>query len=183
MHLRNHRPSVAVSAAITVLLSVLVTSCTSDTESDEKQYAVPSTLCGVPFDTSLIGPFLPAGRNLSVKQSSPNGGTTRCDVNIDGELAIRHMQTWWADGENAATVSEGYDRMEDGQLIDDERYFYSGTGAVGKTSVSCKSPEHPEQRLYGVVQVYAPGRSDAKAMKKLVLAYTEALDSSSACHQ
>ncbi|MEU5662185.1 hypothetical protein [Streptomyces longwoodensis] len=104
-------------------------------------------------------------------------------MNIDGELAIRHVQTWWADGENAATVSEGYDRMEDGQLIDDERYFYSGTGAVGKTSASCKSPEHPEQRLYGVVQVYAPGRSDAKAMKKLVLAYTEALDSSSACHQ
>lgn len=124
---------------------------------------------------------MPAGDTLSVLKSSPNGGTTRRDVSVDGELAVRHVQAWWAEGENAATVSEAYDRMQDGQLIDDDHYFSSGTGAVGKTSAACKSSRHPEQDLYGIVQVYSPGHSDEKAMKKLVLAYIKALDSSGAC--
>ncbi|MGV9943828.1 hypothetical protein [Streptomyces sp. NPDC003401] len=66
-------------------------------------------------------------------------------------------------------------------MTDDSRYLYSGTGAVGKTTTSCKSSEHPGQNLYAVIQVFTPDRSDSGAMKKLITAYTKALEDSDEC--
>ncbi|MFE9768571.1 hypothetical protein ACFYPC_29345 [Streptomyces sp. NPDC005808] len=99
---------------------------------------------------------------------------------IDDNVAVRQSQTWWSNGESAATVASGYAQMDNGQVSDDNRYLYSGTGGVGKTK-SCTSTEHPEQDLYSVIQVFAADRDNSHAMKKLITAYTEALEESSAC--
>ncbi|MGX5187884.1 hypothetical protein ACWKT5_35515 [Streptomyces avermitilis] len=99
---------------------------------------------------------------------------------MDGKLAVRATQTWWGDGENAATVAAGYDKTDGGATSDDDRFYYAGSGAVGKTA-SCTSPKRPDQDLYAVIQVFTQDRSDPKAMKKLITAYTKAIQQSSAC--
>ncbi|MFI6934432.1 hypothetical protein [Streptomyces sp. NPDC050287] len=136
---------------------------------------------GIPQDSDLLTAFLPGGDSATSKPLSPNGGTKRCDVIVDGDLAVRQIQTWWSGGESASNVAAAYDKMDDSRVTDDGRFLYSGTGAVGKTATSCKSSDRPDQSLYAVVQVFAPGRSDSDAMKKLIAAYTKALEDSNEC--
>ncbi|MCF4140619.1 hypothetical protein L1856_32905 [Streptomyces sp. Tue 6430] len=142
---------------------------------------MPSALCGISMDPELLDAFLPGGDSISVKPSSPNGGTKRCDLVVDGDVSVRQTRTWWSNGESVSTVAAAYDKMDDGQVTDDNRYLYSGTGAVGKTATSCKSSEHSGQDLYAVIQVFTPDRSDSGAMKKLITAYTKALEDSGEC--
>lgn len=118
---------------------------------------------------------------MDVKQSSPNGGTKRCDVIIDGEIAVREVRAWWNEGESATAVADAYAKMDSGQVVDGDRLFYSGTGGVGKTADSCKSTEHPGQDLYDVIQVFTSGRADSDAMKNVITSYTKALEGSGEC--
>ncbi|MFE7645090.1 hypothetical protein [Streptomyces phaeoluteigriseus] len=142
---------------------------------------MPSTLCGISLDPELLAAFLPGGDSISVKSSSPNGGTKRCDLIVDGDVSVRQTQAWWGSGESASTVAAAYDKMDDGQVTDDNRYLYSGMGAVGKTTASCRSSDHPDQTLYAVIQVFTPDRSDSGAMKRLITAYTKTLGTSGEC--
>ncbi|MEU0119553.1 hypothetical protein ABZ137_39245 [Streptomyces bobili] len=147
----------------------------------EKKYTTPSAPCGISLPPELLDVFLPGGDSISVKPSAPNGGTKRCELIVDGNVSVRQTQTWWGKGESAATVAAAYDKMDDGQVTDDNRYLYSGTGAVGEATTSCKSPAHPDQTLYAVIQVFTPDRSDMGAMKRLITAYTKALAVSGEC--
>ncbi|MEU2286445.1 hypothetical protein ABZ614_31720 [Streptomyces sp. NPDC013178] len=181
--LRPNQPARIVRASVTLALTgaLALSACSGGGGEEEKKYTTPSALCGISLDPELLDAFLPGGDSLSVKPSSPNGGTKRCDVSVDGELSVRQIRTWWSNGESASTVAAGYDRMDDGQVTDDGRYLYSGTGAVGKTTASCKSSDHPDQTLFAVIQVFAPDHSDTGAMKKLIAAYTKALEDSGEC--
>ncbi|MER5937664.1 hypothetical protein ABT121_10135 [Streptomyces sp. NPDC001928] len=171
------RASTSISAALAVLV---VTACSSG-GGDEKNYTVPRTQCGISLDPELLDPFLPGGEEIVVKQSSPNGGTKRCDVIIDGETVVREVQAWWNAGESVTAVADACAKMDGGQVTDGDRYFYSSTGGVGKTAEPCKSTEHPAQDLYGVIQVFAPDRADSDAMKNLITSYTKALGGSGEC--
>jgi hypothetical protein len=173
------RATASIAVALTGVLAI--SGCSGGGGEEEKKYTVPSTLCGVSLDPKLLNTFLPGGDSISVKPSSPNGGTKRCDVIVDGDISVRQIQTWWSNGESASTVAAAYDKMDDGQVTDDDRYLYSGAGAVGKTAKTCKSSEHPDQALYAVVQVFTPDRSDSDAMKRMITAYTKALEDSGEC--
>ncbi|WP_345571284.1 hypothetical protein [Streptomyces plumbiresistens] len=175
------RSSVSVAAALAAILVLSACSGGGGGGEEKRKYAAPSTLCGILLDPELLDAFLPGGDSISVKPSSPNGGTKRCDLIVDGDVSVRQIQAWWSNGESAFTVAAGYEKMDDGQVTDDDRYLYSGTGSVGKTTASCKSPDHPDQTLYAVVQVFTPERSDPAAMKTLITAYTKALEDSGAC--
>ncbi|MDO0914600.1 hypothetical protein QQM39_28335 [Streptomyces sp. DT2A-34] len=172
------RASTSVSVA---LAGALVATACSSGGGDEKNYTVPRTQCGISFNPELLDPFLPGGEVMDVKQSSPNGGTKRCDVIVDGETVVREVQVWWNEGESVTSVAAAYAKMDSGQVVDGDRYFYSGAGGVGKTTDSCKSTEHPGQDLYAVIQVFASGRSDSDAMKNLITSYTKALEGSGEC--
>ncbi|MDX3639017.1 hypothetical protein [Streptomyces sp. MB09-02B] len=167
---------------MTLAVTTAIAACSGGGGEEEKNYTVPSALCGIALKPVLLGAFLPGGDSISVKPASPNGGTKRCDVIVDGAVTVRQIQTWWSTGESASTVAAAYDKMEDGQVTDDNRYLYSGTGAVGKTSASCKSSDHLDQNMYAVIQVFTPDRSDSDAMKKLITAYTKELEDSSRCN-
>ncbi|WP_416972486.1 hypothetical protein [Streptomyces sp. 4F14] len=158
-----------------------VVACSADGGDDEKNYSIPGSLCEISSDPNLIDPFLPGGDSLTVKSSILSGGAARCDVTVDGKVTVREILTWWGDRESAVTVAAAYANTDDGKVTDDERYLYSGVGAVGKTSESCKSTEHPDQDLYGVVQVFTAGRSNPEAMKKLIISYIKGLEASAEC--
>ncbi|WP_405636198.1 hypothetical protein OHB53_28685 [Streptomyces sp. NBC_00056] len=67
-------------------------------------------------------------------------------------------------------------------ITEDERYFYSDKGAVGRTGNACVDPRHPEQSLFTVIQAEAPDiAEDAQSMKKLITSYTEAVEKSDTC--
>ncbi|MFM9698305.1 hypothetical protein [Streptomyces europaeiscabiei] len=175
---------VGASAAFAVALTVAtaVTACSAGGGEQEKKYTVPNTLCGIPQNPDLLDAFLPGGDSVSVKATSPNGGTKRCDVIVDGAVSVRQTETWWSSEESASTVAAAYDKMDDGQVTEDSRYLYSSTGAVGRTTTSCNSPDHPDQSLFAVIQVFTPERSNSDAMKKLISAYTKGLEDSSRCN-
>ncbi|MDX3387030.1 hypothetical protein PV682_37145 [Streptomyces niveiscabiei] len=158
-----------------------VSACSKGNGEDKKNYTVPSALCGIKTDPELVDPFLPGGDSIAVKSATLSGGASRCDVTVDGKVAVREIFTWWGDRESVVTVAAAYAKTDGGKVTDDERYLYSGVGAVGKTSESCKSTEHPDQDLYGVVQVFADGRSDPEAMKALVASYVKGLEASAEC--
>lgn len=170
----------STSASVALAGALVVTACSSG-GGDEKSYTVPRTQCGVSLNPELLDPFLPRGEAMDVEQSSPNGGTKRCDVIIDGEIAVREVRAWWNEGESVTAVADAYAKMDSGQVADGDRYFYSGTGGVGKTAGPCKSTEHPGQDLYGVIQVFASGRADSRAMKNLIISYIKALEGSGEC--
>ncbi|WP_307677644.1 hypothetical protein [Streptomyces sp. V4I2] len=169
------------SVAMVLAGALAVSACSGGGGEEAKKYTTPNALCGISLDPELLDSFLPGGDSISVKPSSPNGGAKQCDVIVDGDVSVRQIQTWWSNGESASTVAAAYDKMDDGQVTDDDRFLSSGTGSVGKTTASCKSSDHPDQTLYAVVQVFAPDRSDSGAMKTLITAYTKALEDSGAC--
>ncbi|MFC8227533.1 hypothetical protein [Streptomyces sp. NPDC057287] len=180
--LRRHRfigATVSLSAA--VVLASTLSACSGDSDdSAEKKYTVPTSLCGVAVDPALVKALLPGGDSVSSASSQPNGGTTRCDVSVDGKAALRLAQAWWGAGETAATVAQGYADTDGGTASDDSRFVHTGKAAVGRTA-SCTSSAHPEQDLFAVIQVLGSGIDDPTAMKSLVTDYTEAVDRSAAC--
>ncbi|MFJ8753379.1 hypothetical protein ACIREO_29210 [Streptomyces sp. NPDC102441] len=179
--LRRHRfIGAALSLSAVVALASSLSACSGD-DPPKKAYTVPTSLCGVDVDPAQVKALLPGGDSVSPASSEPNGGTTRCDVSVDGKAALRLTQTWWGAGETGVTVAEAYDGTDGGATSHDYRFVYAGKAGVGKTASSCKSSEHPEQDLYAVIQVLDSGIDDQTAMKSLITDYTKAVDQSAAC--
>ncbi|WP_406106295.1 hypothetical protein OG698_28340 [Streptomyces sp. NBC_01003] len=171
MH-RRILPAVFVTAAITVA------GCSGE---KEKEYTLPSSLCGIPTGKGDWSSFLPAGKEVTVQQATPNGGTNRCRVSVDGKVALVSSRIWAGQKDSVAQMANSNAKTDDGTLTDDSRYMYSRTGAVGRIE-GCADPIHPEQALFSVIQVFASDvDGDAAAMKRLIASYTQAVRASSDC--
>ncbi|MFD4238959.1 hypothetical protein [Streptomyces sp. NPDC058542] len=168
----------SVSAA--VALTATLAGCSGD-EPPKKAYTVPTSMCGTPVDPALVKAALPGGDSLTTATQKPNGGTVRCNLSVDGKEALSLAQTWWTQGQTTATVSQGYSNTDDGTMSEDERFVHTGKAGVGKTVPSCKASEHPEQDLYVTVETRDSGVDDPDAIKKLLVAYTKAVEGSAAC--
>lgn len=180
--LRRHRfTDTAVSLSAVVVLASSLSACSGDGDDKaEKKYTVPTSLCGVDVDPAQVKALLPGGDSVSATPSKPNGGTTRCDVSVDGRTALRLAQTWWGRGETATTVAEAYDGTDGGAASDDYRFVYAGKAGVGKVA-SCTSSDHPEMSLFTIIQVLDSGIDDQAAMKSLITDHTKAVEQSAAC--
>ncbi len=170
------RSGPAFAAVVLAVLAATVTGCGADEET--RDYSVPGTLCGIQFDIKELTPFLPPGKKLSVKPDvSP--AATWCDVSVDGKLAVRTVQTWWQGGRDTAYFlrSQTLERVE--KTADEGRYVYSGNQAFGKTK-DCVDAKY-KQELYTGVQAYGSDHEDADAMKRLIVSFTEKVETSDAC--
>ncbi|MFD7290714.1 hypothetical protein [Streptomyces sp. NPDC059863] len=167
--------------AVVVAMGTTLAAC-SNSKSEERKYAVPNSLCGIAVDTEQLSPFLPSGENISTQKTSPSDGTTRCTITVDGEVAVIASRIWWGKGNGVGVidVAGAHAKVEPGRVTDDEKYFYSATGAVGKTE-DCADSGHPEQDLFTVIQVFASDRDDEAGMKSLVSEYTRAVEQSDEC--
>lgn len=178
--LRRHRfIGAVISLSAAVVLASSLSACSGD-DSPKKAYTVPTSLCGTAVNPALVKAALPGGDSLSSAPSKPNGGTTRCDVSVDGKAALRLTQTWWGTRETATTVAAAYDGTDGGAASDDYRFVYAGKAGVGKVA-SCTSSDHPEMDLFTVIQVLDSGVDDQTAMKSLITDYTKAVEQSAAC--
>lgn len=174
---RPARKAAALTSAL--VLGLVLSSCTSS-DADARGYTVPDSLCGTTVDPALLSPFLPSGEKLTTRKESPSGGTKRCTLLVDGEQSVVASRIWWKQGDGVTQVASVHAQVGKGEVSDDSRSLFSATGGVGKTE-GCADPGHPEQNLFTVIQVFAPGKGDASAMKRLVPAYTKAVEGSAEC--
>ncbi|MEU0355767.1 hypothetical protein [Streptomyces cyaneofuscatus] len=142
---------------------------------------MPSSSCGIAVEPALLKAVLPGGDSLTSATQKPNGGTIRCNLYVDGKLVLSLAQAWWSEGQTTAAVARAYPGTKDGTMSEDERFIYSGEAGVGRTVSSCKVSRHPEQDLYIAVETRESGVDDPDAIKKLLVAYTEAVERSAAC--
>ncbi|MEV0266605.1 hypothetical protein AB0I49_35390 [Streptomyces sp. NPDC050617] len=91
---RRHRKigrHTGVAAATAVALLAPLTACSDP----QREYAVPSKLCGIRLDKSLYAPIFPAGKQE--KQEDPIKGEAdheQCNVYIDGFVKITVSGLW-----------------------------------------------------------------------------------------
>ncbi|RPK63242.1 hypothetical protein EES43_11965 [Streptomyces sp. ADI96-02] len=172
--LRRASPVALVLAAATALAG-----CSADAE-ETRDYAVPAALCGAPVPAGLLTPFLPPGSKISLEDTAPVEGARRCNVSVDGELALVASRERWKQDEDLTKVAFAHAKLEVDESEGSGAYLYSGSGAVGRTK-GCVDPAFPGQGLFTALQVYAPDRSDAKAMKGLITAYTRSVEKGGEC--
>ncbi|MFF8025201.1 hypothetical protein ACFZDJ_29765 [Streptomyces sp. NPDC007896] len=158
-------------------MGIALSGCSTE---EVREYALPKSLCGVTVKSDLLSPFLPAGKKISTQQESPNGGTERCKISIDGKVAMIAGQLWWEKGGTVMDVAAVHAQVTPGTVTDDKRYLYSGTGAVGKAE-GCSDSTHPDQYLFTVIQVFAPDLDDAATMKRLIVDYTKQIQEKYKC--
>ncbi|MEU6244454.1 hypothetical protein [Streptomyces sp. NPDC047024] len=167
-----------VEAAVLVAAFGLLAGCAGSSE--EREYAVPSTLCGVSVDPELVSPFLPGGKGLRVKEERPVPSRTICRLDVAGKWALMANLQWWDEDVSIATVADANPQLGTAHTSSDSTFFYSGTGAVVRVN-GCSSSEHSGQTLYTSLRVRDTELADPAAMKKLATAYTEAVKNSDAC--
>ncbi|MFI6873135.1 hypothetical protein ACIBL6_06835 [Streptomyces sp. NPDC050400] len=145
-----------------------------------RDFATPSTLCGVEFDTSELVKFLPSGKNLSTKEEHPGKGITQCRVLIDDKLAASATQAWQAEGSTLTEFSAGQTLKKIDHAADGGKYVFSGSEAFGSAD-NCTNPEQANRRLFTAVQATDSKHDDSDAMKSLIESYTSAVEHSNAC--
>ncbi|WP_101256078.1 hypothetical protein [Streptomyces barkulensis] len=166
----------AVSAAFVLLLGLGTASCSAQ----EKNYEIPSSLCGTAVSPDLTEPLLPPGEEISTAVSDRADGMTRCLVYVDDTQVLTFNIEWWKKGTSPARFASVFPNVEPGDKeTEDGRFIYSGTGAVGK--VTCPEPRKPDDDLFVAARVDEPGKPDEAAMKKLIAAYAEAVGKSGEC--
>ncbi|MEU2058124.1 hypothetical protein [Streptomyces bungoensis] len=165
------------TAAVLAVFGMLAGCSGSD---GKKAYDVPTKLCGVTVDPSLVLPFLPSGEKVRVRGADPVPSRRLCQMDIDGKWALMANQEWWAKDVSIATVVGANPQLVSAKTSTDGALVYGGNGAVERVE-SCKNPSHPRWVLYTSLRVRASSLGDAYAMKKLATAYSRAVAKTHAC--
>ncbi|MEU0602129.1 hypothetical protein ABZ484_28385 [Streptomyces sp. NPDC006393] len=159
-------------------LGALVVGCSGTSEA--KEYEVPKSLCGVSVDPKVLGQLLPPGKDIDLQEKNPVPSRKRCQVNVDDKIALMASQERWEDTDSLVDVADAHPKLDAAKPTGSGVYLSSGTGAVGRVT-NCASPDHAEHTLYAVIEVYAKDVDDAAAVKKLITAYTGALEGGKGC--
>jgi hypothetical protein len=166
-----------MSALVTLALSGALAGCTG--ARGDTEYAAPEDLCGIPVRQDALAQLLPPGKEIDVQEKNPVPSRTRCQVNVDGKVALMASQQWWEDGDSIVDVAKGIPQLKSAESRGDERYLQTGTGAVKQAE--CVSAEHAAHHLFVSVQVYGDGVDDAAAVKTTITSYAQAVEKSAAC--
>ncbi|GAA3828986.1 hypothetical protein ACFS5L_44505 [Streptomyces phyllanthi] len=169
------RPVGLAIAAVTALVAA-TSGCSGDKE--EREYAVPSALCGMAVDAEDLTPFLPAGRKITVRDKSSTG-IESCEVVVDDTLILTTTQAWLEQGRTTAYFASGQTLNALDHSAEEGRFRYSGNEAFGKAQ-GCTDTKD-KQELYTAIQAQGSKHRDADAMKRLIASYTKEVESSAEC--
>ncbi|MFF9770432.1 hypothetical protein ACF1GT_28290 [Streptomyces sp. NPDC014636] len=180
MYARRPLAGLRLAATVTVASTLLVTLSGCSGEDEEREYAPPQSLCGIPVDAKALAPFLPPRRKLSVKQEVANGNTARCVVLVDTRLPVQTSEQWLSGNHDTAYFVAGQPNSELSHQADGGRFLYSGNEAFGKTR-KCVSKKLLGSELFTAFQVFTSDHRDANAMKQLIVSYTNAVEKTDTC--
>ncbi|MFJ4820598.1 hypothetical protein [Streptomyces sp. NPDC088801] len=147
-------------------------------EEQQREYAVPSTLCGTVVDSDTLAPFLPSGHKITVKDKSYSGARV-CQVTVDNKLIFTANQIWLKEGGATAFVAARQSLDTPGRSAESGRFRYSEYEAFGKTR-GCVDNEY-KQELYTIMQASGSKHRDAESMKRLIISYTKQVEKSAEC--
>jgi hypothetical protein len=168
-----------VVVSVTAALLGMLSGCSDHKE--RRQYAVPHSLCGVPVDSETLAPFMPPGRKITVKEELPGGFSARCEVRVDSRLAVQASQEWLS-GPNTTYFVGGRANSKLDHQAEGGRFLYSGWEAFGET-YHCKTEKLLGNHLYTALQMSSPDHSDVNAMRRLIVAYTKAVEKTDTCRR
>lgn len=144
---------------------------------DERDYTVPTSLCGTPVDSGLLEPLLPVGKEIGQEKgfSGQEGPKQMCTVRVDGKAwLVTHGE--WREGGYTALDAVRDRRGRGGEhAVDGGKIAYWDQGAA--TVVPCRSEKWKAQTFSVVVEsVYRDGRKgDSDALKAFVESYGKAV--------
>ncbi|MFD5838348.1 hypothetical protein ACFWHV_33070 [Streptomyces collinus] len=157
-------------------LTLALTGCGGDEQ--QREYTIPSTLCGTAVDRDTLAPFLPPGHKITVKDKSYSGAKG-CQVTVDNKLIFTTNQLWLEEGNTTAFVAARQSLDIPGHSAESGRFRYSGYEAFGKTR-GCVDTKY-KQELYATMQASGSKHRDAEAMKRLIISYTKEVEKSPEC--
>ncbi|MFC8275060.1 hypothetical protein ACFUJR_21470 [Streptomyces sp. NPDC057271] len=79
----NHLSRVS-GLALAGALAITATACTEQ----EREYAVPDSLCGVPVTKDALAPLLPSGKELREQKDPPKATRDGCKLFVDDQLVL-----------------------------------------------------------------------------------------------
>ncbi|MFF8230765.1 hypothetical protein [Streptomyces caelestis] len=170
------RKSSLISAAALTALAFALTGCGGDDQ--QREYAIPSTLCGTAVDSDTLAPFLPSGHKITVRNKSYSG-TKGCQVIVDNKLIFTTTQVWLEEGSTTAFVAARQSLDMPSHSAEAGRFRYSGYEAFGKTR-GCVDAKY-KQELYTIMQASGSKHRDTEAMKRLIISYTKGVEKSDEC--
>ncbi|GHG36322.1 hypothetical protein [Streptomyces hydrogenans] len=170
--------------AVAALALVLLASGCSQPAEEKRAFQVPSALCGTPVPVELLSPALPASGERIEEERKDGDGYFTCKVAVDGKSALTARWEWMKAGKTARSVAydNPYRDLADVES-EDKRYVYSGVGGVSR--VTCEpvvAHRKGQAELFATIAL-SDREAPAPEMKKLLLAYAEALSDSSECVQ
>ncbi|MFD3341661.1 hypothetical protein ACFWVW_21280 [Streptomyces anthocyanicus] len=165
--------------ALTALAALtVIAGCSNGDEKGDRNYAVPSTLCGISVNSDEIGPFFPAGESITV-QKDDHLGSQICKVIVDKKLILTATQSWVAKGKTTAYFTSGQTLEKISLSSNAGQYRFSGNEGFGKAA-DCAHNEQ-DQELYTALQFQGSKHNDSDAMKYLITSYTKEVESSAQC--
>ncbi|MFE5791295.1 hypothetical protein ACFQ8C_01835 [Streptomyces sp. NPDC056503] len=143
---------------------------------------MPDSLCGTPVPAELLSPALPAGGEKLTEERKDGNGYFRCTLSVDGTSVLDAKWDWTEAGRTARSVAydNPYRDLADVES-QDKRYVYSDTGGVSR--VTCEpvvAHRKGQAELFATVAL-SDRQAPAPEVKKLLLAYAEALSASAEC--
>ncbi|NEE17519.1 hypothetical protein G3M58_65035 [Streptomyces sp. SID7499] len=165
-----------ISTATLATLILTLSGCGNDGQ--KREYATPSTLCGISVDGDALAPFLPSGRKITVKDKS-YPGAKGCQVIVDNKLIFTTNQMWLKEGSTTAFVAARQSLDATDHSADSGRFRYSEDEAYGKTR-DCVDTKY-KQELFTIMQASGSTHGDAEAMKRLIISYTKEVEKSAEC--
>ncbi|MFF6899808.1 hypothetical protein [Streptomyces hydrogenans] len=172
-------------ATATLALVLLASGCAQPAEEEKRTFTTPNSLCGTPVPAKLLSPLLPASGEKIEEEKKELIGYSRCTASVDGERVLTASWEWMEMGRTARSVAydSPYQDLADVESKD-KRYVYSDTGGVSR--VTCEptvAHRRGEAELFVTIALAEDHKAPAPEMKKLLLAYAEALSDSSECVQ
>lgn len=179
--------------AMTVL-SILAASACSD--SPEREYAIPKSLCKIPVSEKLIEPLLPPGKVLE-ETYDPQQRLRFCTLTVDRTGAIEIKEEWHNSKKNVRSVAREIGGSYP-SWSPDRSYIFMQRGAatllrchnpamkISRDENHAAGPKVPAEKYSIRVTANYP-EDDAKAnktaLKKLILAYTKTVQKRLPCEQ
>ncbi|MFF9493798.1 hypothetical protein [Streptomyces flaveolus] len=173
---KSSRSLTILPVLATLTASIMVVGCSHDEE--DRDYAVPDQLCGMPVAEKELTPFLPAGNQIKVSEEDYSG-TRMCMVTVDRTLVLTTTQAWIEQGRTTAYFIAGQTLKKIDHSIQAGRFWFSGNEGFGKTR-DCVDRRY-KQELYVAIQAQGSKHSDPDAMKRLITSYAGEVEGSAEC--
>jgi hypothetical protein len=148
---------------------------------EKREYAAPTSLCGIPVDSGELAPFLPPGKKIKVEERDPENELswkTGCAVFVDGKDVLATSVAWEEPDTRTSDFAGGVTLERPDHSTDDGHFLWSDREGFGRTE--CTAPDD-DDRLFVALRAYGSEHKDADAMKRIITAFTKAVEKSDAC--